>query len=130
MRTLVLLAALLFPAIATADRAEIRTLANGGQAVFVDGRLAWPTDGRRVTITTDPRWAGSKKALAVVSSQSAQGKTLVVLVVDRKGAKPQAVEWKVPTSVPSDAVMWLGPQKVAVGPDELAPKMIANFDLR
>jgi hypothetical protein len=130
-RSLLALAALLtLGGVAQAEsRAEVRPLAGGGEAVYVDGKLAWPTDGRRVKISLAPRWAKSRRAIAVVS-QDAKRAVIAVVVLRGPGAG-QAIEWNVPASVPAPrVVMWLGPRRVAVGPDELAPSMVVSFELR
>jgi hypothetical protein len=112
-----------------ARAAEIKTRARGGQAVWLDGRLLWPEADARLApeITTSLVWSAKGDAVAFVARERTGQASLVVVLVPEDDP-PAALTWVIPASaLPAKAVSWLGPTRVAVGPTELAPKVIASW---
>lgn len=108
--------------------AEVRRRATGGEALYVDGRAYWPPADARIAprITTSLVWSRGGDALAFVANEAGRS-TLVVALVDGEGA-PMALSWPIPTAAgPARAIMWLGSTRVAVGPRELEPKVVASW---
>lgn len=107
--------------------AEVRKRAKGGEAVWIDGRIGWPQAGSSLAprITSDVVWSQKSDAVAFVGREPGGKITLVVILVDELG--PIAVTWPVPSGVSARAVFWLGPQRVAAGPKELEPKIVASW---
>ncbi len=112
--------------------AEVRERVAGGEGLFVDGRCVWPpasggTPARRPTITGRLSWARAGHAVALLAREAGGGTTLVVALVDGAAAG-QALEWTVPSAaLPARAIMWLSASKVAIGPREMEPKLIASW---
>jgi hypothetical protein len=107
---------------------EIRARAGGGQAVYVDGTLLWPAAGaaRAPKVTGPMRWSRRGDAVAWIAKDGAS--TLLVVGLVGKGSERQALEWALPeAALPAKAIMWLGPSKVAVGPREMEPRLVASW---
>jgi hypothetical protein len=109
--------------------AEVQRRAAGGEGLFVDGRLYWPAAGSRTTarVTTELVWSRRSDAVALVAREPSGAVTLVVAVVAGDAA-PTALSWPIPeAALPARAIMWLGPTRVAVGPGEMDPKVVASW---
>jgi len=114
--------------------AEVRTRASGGDALWIDGHLVWPRVDdkarvvRRPTVTGRPSWARAGHAVALLAREAGGGTTLVVALVDGAAAG-EALEWNIPAAaLPARAIMWMGASKLAVGPREMEPKLVASWD--
>jgi hypothetical protein len=107
--------------------AEVRKRAKGGEAVWVDGRIGWPEAGAKLApqITSDVVWSKKGDAVAFVGRERSGMATLVVILLDDLG--PIAITWPIPSGVSARAVFWLGPQRVAAGPKDLDPKIVATW---
>ncbi len=108
--------------------AEVRPRANGGEGVFVDDRLVWPkATARDAQIMTPVVWSRQGDAVALVSRDAHGLSQLVVAIVDGDAAG-NALSWPIPPSaLPARAVTWLGPTRVAAGPREMEPKVVASW---
>jgi hypothetical protein len=99
-----------------------------GQALWVDGRRIWPEGKRKASFVGIPRWARGSTGVAVLAEENRVTRLVVVLVGDHE---PTALEWQVPPeAMPARWVSWLTPSRVAVGPRELEPKLIASWNTR
>ena len=75
-------------------------------------------------------WSAPRDAIAFATRLRSQVRLVVVLVSG--GAAGHVMSWPVPThrEVGSRAsVTWLGPQRVALGRDRLAPAVVASWKL-
>jgi len=109
--------------------AEVRARTSGGDAIFVDGRHVWPegTGARRPKVIGRPTWARAGHAVAWLARESGGATTLVVELLDGDAAG-QALEWTVPpAALPARAIMWMGASRLAVGPREMEPKLVASW---
>ncbi len=107
--------------------AEVRKRAKGGEAVWIDGRIGWPEAGSKLTpqIASEVVWSKRGDAVAFIGRERSGAATLVVVLVDELG--PIAITWPIPSGVSARAVFWLGPQRVAAGPEDLEPKIVASW---
>lgn len=111
-------------------KAEVRRRPAGGEALFVDGRMYWPEPGARTAaqVTTGVVWSRRGDAVALVARESRSGKTTLVVALVDGDAAPTALSWDIPQAAqPARAIMWLGPTRVAVGPREMEPKVVASW---
>lgn len=109
--------------------AEVRARASGGDGLYVDGAQVWPTPGHREhpQIVTPVVWSRGGDAVALVARGSAGNTTLVVAIVAGDAAG-RALSWPIPKSAGAlRSIMWLGPTRVAVGPREMEPKVVASW---
>jgi hypothetical protein len=111
--------------------AEVRARATGGgDSIFVDGRRVWPSseaDARHPQVIGRPSWARAGHAVAWLAHEPAGATTLVVAVLDGAGAG-QALEWNLPSAaLPARAIMWMGASRLAVGPREMEPRLVASW---
>jgi hypothetical protein len=109
--------------------AEVRARgAGGGDAIFVDGRRVWPdVDSRHPQVIARPTWARAGHAVAWLAHEPTGATTLVVALVGGAAAG-QALEWNVPqAALPARAIMWMGASKLAVGPREMEPRLVASW---
>src|SRR5262245_21087829 len=137
-RAAFVLGLVLLPALAGADPArvrsrsghvaEIRTVAEGSEALFVDGREVWREAGP-ARVTSAPCWSKSGHGVAFLRSRGGATKLVVVLVAGETAGN--ILSWSVPPrALPARSVTWLGHRRLAVGDDELAPRLIASWDER
>jgi hypothetical protein len=109
--------------------AEVRARAAGGDTIFVDGRRVWPADldARHPQVIGRPSWARAGHAVAWLAHEPTGATTLVVALVGGASAG-QALEWNVPSAaLPARAIMWMGASKLAVGPREMEPRLVASW---
>jgi hypothetical protein len=111
--------------------AEVRAgVAGSGDALFVDGRRVWPASGageRHPHVIARPTWARAGHAVAWLAHEPTGATTLVVALVGGAAAG-QALEWNVPqAALPARAIMWMGASKLAVGPREMEPRLVASW---
>lgn len=106
---------------------EVRARPKGGEAVWIDGRIAWPDAGAKLApqITSDLVWSKTGDAVAFTAREKTGAGTLVVVLIDEIGSIP--ITWPIPTGVSARSVFWLGPQRVGAGPKELDPKIVASW---
>ena len=138
MRRAVLIVGLaMLPMIAHAERAkprsgtghvaEIKTVAEGCEALFVDGREVWREDGP-VQVTSAPRW--SKSGHGVAFLVRADGTTRLIVVLISGATAGNTLTWSVPPrALPARSVSWLGSDRVAVGGTELEPKLVVGWEV-
>jgi hypothetical protein len=111
--------------------AEVRARASGGDGLWIDGRQVWPPAAeskRRATITARPTWARAGNAVAWLQRETGGATTLVVSLVGGD-AGGQALEWTVPpAALPARSIMWMGASRLAVGPREMEPRLVASWN--
>lgn len=108
---------------AAESRHHAANTANG--IVYVDGVERW----RGQELTSGLAWSEHRDAIAFAGRDRGGQERLVVLLVD-DSIEPTAITWTVPpVARPARAVSWLGEKKIGAGPDELAPKMVAEYSL-
>jgi hypothetical protein len=108
--------------------AEIRARVGGGDALWVDGRLLWPAtdDDRAPRLQGRLSWSRGGDAVAGLFENG--GRTWLVVGVVQPGLEPRGLEWLLPSqALPARAIMWLGPRRVAVGPREMEPRVVASW---
>jgi len=111
----------------TGHVAEIKSVAEGSEALFVDGKEVW-REGGRVEVTSAPRWSKSGHGVAFLIRAYGATKLVVVLVAGETAGN--TLSWSVPPrALPARKVIWLGIDRVAVGDSELEPKLIAGWDV-
>jgi hypothetical protein len=110
--------------------AEVRARSAGGDSIFVDGRRVWPTsdaDARHPQVIGRPSWARAGGAVAWLAHEPTGATTLFVALLDGAAAG-QALEWNLPPqALPARAIMWMGASKLAVGPREMEPRLVASW---
>ncbi len=110
--------------------AEVRRRGEPGEgddALYVDGKLRWSlAPFRRARVEALPVWSKSGDAVAFVARDAAGVGTLVVTLVTGAAA-PTTLTWRLPAGTIGRSVSWLGPTRVAAGPRELEPRVIASF---
>jgi hypothetical protein len=74
-----------------------------------------------------PSWARAGHAVAWLARDAGGATTLVVALVSGASAG-QALEWNVPAAaLPARSIMWMGASRLAVGPREMEPKLVASW---
>jgi len=106
-------------------RAEVRDRAGGGDGLWVDGALVWPPAGDAACEVTGPLvWSRRGDAVATLARRGGHTFLVVALLAPQR----QALEWLIPAGAgPAQAIMWLGPTRVAVGPRDMEPKVVASW---
>jgi hypothetical protein len=113
--------------------AEVRTRPVGGEALWIDGAPVWPVGQAGVAALVGPlSWSKKGDAVATIAQKGGHTFLIVAVLGPSGGARVdvQALEWLIPASVgPARAIMWLGPTRVAVGPREMEPKLVASWSV-
>jgi hypothetical protein len=118
-----LLASPVTPARAMESRRHEAKAAGG--VVYVDGVERW----RGQELLSGHAWSERRDAIAFTGRDRGGEERLVVLTVDDSIA-PTTIVWTVPpVARPARAVAWIGERRIGAGPDELAPKMVAEYSL-
>jgi hypothetical protein len=119
------------PAVARAPQAAVspdgrwHAEVRGGDSLWIEGERVWPEAKRRATIVGQPRWARASHAVAVLAEEKKATRLVVILVGNHE---PTAMEWLLPPeALPARWISWLAETRVAVGPRELEPKLVASF---
>lgn len=113
------------PAPARAVESRPHEAKSAGGVVFVDGVERW----RGQELTSGLAWSERHDAIAFAGRDRSGEERLVVLLVDDT-IEPLVITWTVPpVARPARAVSWLGDKKIGAGPDELDPKMVAEYSL-
>ena len=111
----------------TGHVAEIKTVAEGSEALFVDGREVWRED-RPVQVTSPPRWSKSGHGVAFLVRADGVTRLLVVLISGETAG--HTLSWSVPPrALPARNVCWLDSHRVAVGETELDPKLVVGWEV-
>jgi len=111
------------PARAIESRRHEAKAADG--VVYVDGVERW----RGQELTSGLAWSERRDAVAFAGRDRGGEDRLIVLIVDDT-MDPTVITWRVPpVARPARAVSWLGERRIGVGPDQLAPKMVAEYSL-
>jgi hypothetical protein len=96
-----------------------------GGVVYIDGVERWRGQG----LSSGLAWSERHDALAFAGWDRSGEARLVVLIVDDE-LEPTVIIWTVPAvAQPARTVTWLGLGRIGAGPDELNPKMIAEYSL-
>lgn len=112
--------------------AEVRVRGVGGDGLYVDGKQVWPEPGahERPKVVGAPVWSRSGDAVALVAKQSPGGETTLVVAILTGDAAGKALSWNLPAAaLPARSITWLGPSRVAVGPREMDPKVVASWSV-
>jgi hypothetical protein len=113
---------------------QVKARPSGGDALWVDGAPVWPKGSARpgAEVVGPFAWSARGNALAWIARD--HGHTLLIVsLLDAPGedGRPLAMEWPLPdAALPARAITWLGPARVAVGPAELDPKIVATWKVR
>jgi hypothetical protein len=94
-----------------------------GGAVLIDGRRVRPSEDS-VFVVAPPTWRRDGSALAWI--ERSRGESRLVVVPDLDAGR-DTLPWTLPVVSTDDRVFWAGPQRVVVGPAELAPRAIATW---
>lgn len=116
-------------------RAAVRATATGrgatADSVVLRGRRVWTgRPGERVVSRIAPSARGDALAFAV---RGPGGAVALCVVLVGEGAPPHVMRFPVPERARprrGHAVTWLGSRRVAYGPSELQPAVVASWRLR
>jgi hypothetical protein len=111
----------------TGHVAEIKAVAEGCEALLIDGREVWREAGP-VQVTGAPRWSKSGHGVAFLVRAAGVTRLLVILISGE--AAGNILSWSVPPrALPARHISWLGSRKLALGETELEPKLVVGWDV-